>query len=113
TRGALFHDVQREFFERARARALLPVHASSLHACRDLLDAALNDTAEHYRDELAPAIARVWRAEVEDLRTDLHGWLQQIASGSEWVPEHYELAFGLRDFAGRDRASEAEPVTLE
>jgi CRISPR/Cas system-associated exonuclease Cas4 (RecB family) len=113
TRGALFHDVQREFFERAAAGKLLPVHTSNVQPCRDLLDAALNDTAEHYHDKLSPAIARVWRAEIEDLRTDLHGWLEQIASGSEWMPEHYELAFGLRDNAGRDAASEPEPVTLD
>jgi CRISPR/Cas system-associated exonuclease Cas4 (RecB family) len=113
TRGALFHDAQREFFERAAAGGLLPVQPENLRACGDLLDAALNDTAEHYRDRLAPAIGRVWRAEVEDIRTDLQGWLQQTASASEWMPERYELAFGLRDTEGRDATSDAEPVTLD
>jgi CRISPR/Cas system-associated exonuclease Cas4 (RecB family) len=113
TRGAVFHHAQREFFERAAAAGLLPVQPSSLHSFRDLLDAALNDTAEHFHDKLAPAIARVWRAEIEDIRTDLHGWLQQIASSSEWVPEHYELGFGLRDSEGRDPSSNAEPVVLD
>jgi CRISPR/Cas system-associated exonuclease Cas4 (RecB family) len=113
TRGALFHDAQREFYERAAAAHLLPVQRGNLGNCRDLLDAALNDTAEHYSDKLAPAIGRVWTAEVEDLRTDLHGWIQQIASDGEWMPEHYELGFGLRDNEGRDPGSDAEPVTLE
>lgn len=113
TRGALFHDAQREFFERATSSKLLPVHPGNLQACRDRLDAALNDTAEQYRDKLAPAIARVWRAEVEDIRTDLHGWLQQIAVNSEWMPEHFELGFGLRESGHRDAISSPEPVTLD
>jgi len=112
TKGALFHDTQREFFERAAAGNLLPVQSNNLQSCRDLLDRSLSDVAAKYRNELAPAIDRVWRVEVEDLRTDLNGWLQQIASNNEWMPEHYELAFGLRDIAGRDAGSDTEPVTL-
>ena len=113
TRGGLFHYAQREFFDRAEDKKLLPVQPENLRMCRDLLDGALNDTAEYFRDKLAPAIARVWRAEIEDIRTDLHGWLQQIAGNSEWLPQHYELGFGLRDLEGRDEASDAEPVTLD
>ncbi len=112
TRGALFHAVQHEFFERARAAGLLPVSAQNLSACRAKMDGALNDIAEKYADELAPAILRVWRAELEDIRTDLHGWLQQICGDPSWMPVHFELAFGLRDTDGRDPGSLEEPVTL-
>ena len=112
TRGALFHAIQHEFFERARAAGLLPVTSANLNACRGALDGALNDVAEKYADELAPAIVRVWRAELEDIRTDLHGWLQQICGDSGWIPIHFELAFGLRDADGRDAGSLEDPVTL-
>jgi len=113
TRGALFHDVQRHFFERAQADRLLPVEPFNLTSCRERLDQALNSTADEYRERLAPAIARVWAAEVEDIRSDLHGWLQQIAANPEWIPEHFELAFGLTDIERRDPSSKPEPVTLE
>jgi len=112
TRGALFHAVQREFFERAQASGLLPVSAANLTACAAKLDGALNDVAERYADELAPAIPRVWRAELEDMRTDLHGWLQNISAEAAWMPIHFELAFGLRDTDGRDPDSVEDPVRL-
>jgi CRISPR/Cas system-associated exonuclease Cas4 (RecB family) len=93
---------------------LLPTTPQTAAACGDLLDQSLNAVAEQYRDELAPAIGRVWRAEIEDVRTDLHAWLQQsAASGGDWKPEHYELAFGLRETGGRDESSDPEPVTLD
>ncbi|HET8549751.1 MAG TPA: PD-(D/E)XK nuclease family protein [Bryobacteraceae bacterium] len=113
TRGALFHAAQREFFERAVERELLPVTAANLPACRDVLDASLKQTEEQYREQLAPAIARVWNAEIEDMRTDLQGWLQHIAGESDWRPEHFELAFGLRERSERDALSNAEPVVLD
>lgn len=112
TRGALFHSIQHEFFERAKAAGLLPVSGANLSACREILDRALSVTAENYADELAPAIQRVWRAELEDVRTDLHGWLHNISADPAWIPLHFELAFGLRDTAGRDPASVRDPVTL-
>jgi len=113
TRGGLFHAIQHEFFERAKHAGLLPVSAANLSACLEVLDRALNVTADQYADELAPAIQRVWRAELEDIRTDLHGWLQNISVDPSWLPLHFELAFGLRDTAGRDPGSIEDPVTLE
>lgn len=113
TRGALFHEAQREFFQCAQTAHLLPVTSANLRSSLAVLDEALNDTADRYRDELAPAIARVWRAEIEEIRTDLHGWLQEVAPQAEWTPKHFELAFGLKDTDRRDRDSSLEPVELE
>jgi CRISPR/Cas system-associated exonuclease Cas4 (RecB family) len=113
TRGALFHEAQRRFFEQAKEKRLLPLDAWKIDACRECLDSALNQTAAEYHERLAPAIARVWAAELEDIRSDLHGWLQQIVSTPEWMPEHFELAFGLAETEGRDPQSKPEPVVLE
>jgi CRISPR/Cas system-associated exonuclease Cas4 (RecB family) len=113
TRGALFHDAQRRFFEQAKEKRLLPLDAWKIDACRECLDSALNQTAGEYHERLAPAIARVWTAELEDIRSDLHGWLQQIVSTPEWMPEHFELAFGLADTEWRDPQSKPDPVVLE
>jgi RecB family exonuclease len=112
TRGALFHEAQREFFQRAQSAHLLPVTPANLQPALQALDDALNGTAERYSELLAPAIARVWRAEIEEIRTDLHGWLQEVVTQAEWIPEHFELAFGLKDTDGRDRDSSPEPVEL-
>ena len=65
----------------------------------------LDRVAARYEDDLAPAIPRVWKSEIENLRTDLRGWLQHIAANDEdWIPEHFEFAFGLRSQSGRDAA---------
>ncbi len=102
TRGALFHTVLFRLFPLLRDGG-----ASIADA-----DRILDETAAQYEDDLAPAIPRVWRGEVEDLRADLHGWLRRQGAGNAWEPIHAELAFGLRDRSERDPSSAAEPVAL-
>src|SRR5262249_32598637 len=75
-------------------------------------DRALDQVAAAYEEKLAPAIPRVWRSEIEEIRADLHGWLASIAPESGWVPVHFELGFGLASGAPRDPASREEEVTL-
>jgi CRISPR/Cas system-associated exonuclease Cas4 (RecB family) len=101
TRGALFHEVQRDFFRAFTAGADM----------RALADRVLNNVAQRYAERLAPAIMRVWDSEIEDIRTDLHGWIHYIAGSTDWQPVHAELAFGLKDLDGRDPASRTEAVT--
>jgi len=114
TRGALFHAVQFRLLGELKSAALLPVTAERLASALKIADGALNQVAEEFADELAPAIDRVWRTEVEDLRTDLRGWLQHIAINDvDWVPEHFEFAFGLRSLAGRDAASAVNDANLD
>jgi CRISPR/Cas system-associated exonuclease Cas4 (RecB family) len=51
--------------------------------------------AAKYQEKLAPAIPRVWASEIEDLRTDLRGWLQHVArNDDDWVPVEFERVFG-------------------
>ena len=58
-------------------------------------DAMLDRVAAKYQEKLAPAIPRVWKSEIEDLRTDLRGWLQHVArNDDDWEPVQFELAFG-------------------
>ncbi len=96
TRGALFHEVQKELIDGFAD----PVTRTNLTAAYDEADRVLNALALQYREQLAPAIPRVWNTEVEELRTDLRGWLRQVAaSGTEWTPLHAEYGFGLKDAA--------------
>ena len=114
TRGRMFHEVQAELIRVLEARRRLPVTREHLAEAWGLLDETLDALAARYRDDLAPAIDRVWADEVEKLRLDLKGWLQHVADeGGEWVPIRAELGFGFAPGPGRDPRSEAEPVRLD
>src|SRR4029077_17177320 len=60
TRGSLFHEVQFAVLSRLRAEGLLPVRLENVTAARDLVDDILDVIAARYRDQLCPAIPRVW-----------------------------------------------------
>ena len=114
TRGRMFHEVQAELVRLLEARRGLPVTRERLAEAWALLDETLDALAARYRDDLAPAIDRVWADEIEKLRLDLKGWLQQVADeDGEWVPIRAELGFGFAPGPGRDPRSEAEPVRLD
>jgi ATP-dependent helicase/nuclease subunit B len=113
TRGGLFHAMQRDLFMELKAMNLLPVNRERLGRIRDIADRTLDLVAADYAEKLAPAIPRVWNSEVEEIRTDLHGWLGQVAaSGDDWLPIHFELGFGMARDARRDPASTAAEAVL-
>jgi RecB family exonuclease len=108
TRGALFHEAQFCFFQAALER-----DPNSLEEALAAVDIALDEVERKYREELAPAIARVWRTEIEDMRNDLHGWARYWwEDHGEWSVAHAELAFGLADLAGRDPRSQPGELTV-
>jgi ATP-dependent helicase/nuclease subunit B len=95
TRGALFHEIQFELFQDLQRSALLPVNDERLTEALSHVDAMLDRVAAKYQEKLAPAIPRVWKSEIEDLRTDLRGWLQHVArNDDDWEPVQFELEFG-------------------
>ena len=96
TRGSMFHDVQHAVFERLRRERALPLTGAGVAAADAVTDAALDRVAAAYEEQLAPAIPRVWKDEVESMRADLKGWLRHVANeGGEWMPIDAEFAFGL------------------
>ncbi len=67
--------------------------------------------ADGYHDDLAPAIERVWRSEIESMHTDLRGWIRSLVVANEpWRPARFELAFGLEPDSSR---SESDPSRSE
>jgi len=109
TRGALFHSAQFELFRALAGR--FPIVAD--RATLDLADRVLDRVAASYEDDLAPAIPRVWKSEIENLRTDLRGWLQHVAATeTEWLPVHFEFAFGLPPDPNRDPASTGQEAVI-
>jgi ATP-dependent helicase/nuclease subunit B len=112
TRGALFHQVQAEFFRTLQSDGLLPVSEGRLHDVLACLDRIVSKTAAEYHEQLAPAIERVWRDEVNDIARDLRVWARRLPSAQDWIPEYFEFSFGLSD-EGRDRRSVPDPVRLD
>ena len=112
TRGALFHEVQAEFFRELQRGGQLPLgDADVLHALV-LLDATVTRVAAKYYETLAPAIDRVWRDEVADIARDLRVWARRLPEAGDWQPEYFEFSFGLSD-DGRDPRSAPDPALVD
>jgi ATP-dependent helicase/nuclease subunit B len=112
TRGSLFHKVQAEFYRRLEAEHALPVTPASWPAAVEAVNEVLDRVAREYAEELSPAIDRVWRDEIEDLRRDLGIWVQKLADEGDWLPALFEFSFGLSD-EGRDPRSLPDPVVVD
>jgi hypothetical protein len=118
TRGSLFHRVQADFFRDRRAAGALPITQQSVAEAARALEAVLGGVAAEYEELLAPAIDRVWRDEVDELRRDLSIWVQKLVDEADWRPRYFEYSFGLSaargpEGEGRDPASVPDPVTID
>ena len=114
TRGRMFHEVQAELVRALESRKALPVTRDRLGETEALLDQTLDRLAARYYEDLAPAIDRVWTDEIGTLRSDLKGWVHQVANEEgEWVPIRTELGFGFPPTPGRDRRSVSEPALID
>ena len=112
TRGSLFHKVQAEFLRALDQIGRLPVTLDHMTEAARLLESTLDRVAKEYEEKLAPAIERVWRDEVGELRRDLGIWLRKLAGEPTWVPMYFEFSFGLND-DGRDPRSLPAAVLVD
>jgi ATP-dependent helicase/nuclease subunit B len=109
-RGSLIHYVQFELFGRLRQDGLLPVRPGNLHVAQQRLDAIIAEVAARYRDDLAPAIDRVWDDGVAAIRADLREWLRLASEdNSGYVPWYFELSFGVEH---RPERRQADPRSV-
>ncbi|HZO15270.1 MAG TPA: PD-(D/E)XK nuclease family protein [Polyangiaceae bacterium] len=114
TRGSLFHQIQAEFFRALEKNGLLPVTERRVDAARKMLEWAIATVSKQARDDLAPAIDRVWNDELASIARDLRAWLDGVArDGEQWTPERFEFAFGLAGDLDRDPRSVAEPALVD
>jgi RecB family exonuclease len=82
TRGLIYHEVQAELLQETDWLGRL--------------DTVLDRVAARYEEKLAPAIPQIWRTEVQALRADLRGWVQQkLAAESDWTPVACEQKFDV------------------
>jgi CRISPR/Cas system-associated exonuclease Cas4 (RecB family) len=109
-RGGLIHAIQFDLFERLRDAKLLPVAPQGLERAWEVLDGVIAENAGRVREELAPAIERVWQDGLAAIRADLREWLRRVSEDvSGYVPWRFELTFGL---AGRDERRSADPDSV-
>jgi ATP-dependent helicase/nuclease subunit B len=115
TRGALFHEVQAEFFRALKSADRLPVTEPTLPLALKTLDDIVSAVAAKWKENLAPAIERVWNDEIADIAKDLRVWARRLPDSGDWLPAYFEFSFGLPpDLAGegRDPASLPDPVVV-
>jgi ATP-dependent helicase/nuclease subunit B len=112
TRGSLFHSAQARFYRTMEAARALPVRLDGVPAAVKTMDAVLDEVAGEYAEKLAPAIERVWRDEIDELRRDLGIWVQKLADDQTWHPQYFEFSFGLDD-DDRDPRSLKEPILVD
>jgi RecB family exonuclease len=104
-RGSLIHEAQFELFARLRDDGFLPVRRENLEQAQQRLDIIIAEVAARYRDDLAPAIDRVWEDGVAAVRADLREWLRRASEDdSGYIPWRFELSFGLEQRRGRRQA---------
>jgi len=113
TRGSLFHKVQADFYRLMQSRQALPVARAALPDAVKTVEAVLDRVAAEYEETLAPAIERVWRDEIGELRRDLGIWVQKLAEDQVWRPQYFEFSFGLKDDEGRDPRSVPDPILID
>jgi RecB family exonuclease len=113
TRGTLIHAIYAGIAGELRRGGLFPITHDRLAAARVLADATIDTIAAVYHDRLAPAIERVWRDQIEAIRSDVYHWLRAlVADSGSWTPRFFELTFGLRPDDAAEPASVAAPVSL-
>jgi hypothetical protein len=114
TRGAIFHEIQRDVLRALRAQGLLPVPPERRPEAYGILRDVSTGVFERHHDRLAPAIERVWDDETSLMHGDLRLWLERLAASSaEWVPRYFELSFGLPIDGAHDEASVPDPVVID
>jgi ATP-dependent helicase/nuclease subunit B len=110
-RGSLIHEIQFKLFAHLQQERLLPVRPENLDRAWRKLDAVIAEVAARYRDDLAPAIERVWEDGIAAIRADLREWLRRASEDSSgYVPWHFELSFGLERRSGRWRQGDPQSV---
>jgi ATP-dependent helicase/nuclease subunit B len=113
TRGSLTHEIQFEILSRLRDLRMLPVTPTNLATAQGELEHLVDDVAERWRDDLAPAIERVWKDGIDAIRADLREWLRRASQDPQkYRPERFELAFGLKDRDHADPASSKDAVEI-
>jgi CRISPR/Cas system-associated exonuclease Cas4 (RecB family) len=114
TRGSIVHRIQAVTYRELERRHALPVTAATVDSALAVLEQAIVDVADQYKERLAPAIDRVWHEEIAVIARDLRGWLRRTTEDEgDWIPRYFELSFGLPLAEERDPRSQREEVLID
>lgn len=113
SRGSLIHDVQYEFLTELRESGRLPLDPDRIVELWDLLEPVRERNVARFAEKLSPAIPRVWEDAMSEIRADLRQWLRRMADEPEWVPDRFELSFGLAEREAQDPGSSKDPIDLD
>lgn len=95
TRGLLVHELLRA----ASSELLVGGYfspESDLPSAKALVNRVVQEQAARWREDLAPAIPKVWEHAIDELRVDVQTWLHRVRE-SGWQPLHFEHEFGMRE----------------
>jgi CRISPR/Cas system-associated exonuclease Cas4 (RecB family) len=113
TKGSILHAAQFEISKRLGEAGLLPVSAENVSEVLQLFEVVFDEVEERFEEDLAPAIGRIWKDELERIRFDLRGWLRREALREDgFVPYRREFTFGMRPTGPADPASTLEVAVL-
>ncbi len=113
TRGSIVHEAQFEISVALEQNGLLPIREENLVRALEVCDVTFDLVSSRFKEELAPAIERIWRDELDDIRSNLRGWVRKEAEASDtWLPIHREYTFGMRPRGPADPASVLEEAVL-
>ncbi|HEY7817363.1 MAG TPA: PD-(D/E)XK nuclease family protein, partial [Vicinamibacteria bacterium] len=114
TKGSILHAAQFEILKRLEEAELLPVGPGNLDAVLRLFEVVFDEVEERFAEELAPAIERIWKDELERIRFDLRGWLRRESLRTDgFVPYRREFTFGMKPSGPADPASTLELAVLQ
>jgi ATP-dependent helicase/DNAse subunit B len=114
TKGSIVHAMQADALRALQEADLLPVTSANLAAATRILDDTIDRVQREEREELAPAIERVWEDEIAHIRADLRIWLRKMAEDpGGWTPARFELAFGMERKPRSDPRSVPEPAGFD
>ncbi len=113
TKGSILHAAQFEISKRLAEASLLPVRPENLGDVLQLFEVVFDEVEDRFEEDLAPAIGRIWKDELERIRFDLRGWLRREASREDgFVPYRREFTFGMRPTGPADPASTLQVAVL-
>jgi len=114
TKGSILHAAQFEILKRLGEADLLPARADNIDEVLQLFEVVFDEVQDRFEEDLAPAIGRIWKDELERIRFDLRGWLRREALREEgFVPYRREFTFGMRPTGPADPASTLEVAVLK
>ena len=112
-RGSIIHEVLAETIRALEKSGLLPPAAERLDQATKVLDATLHRVSSRWREDLAPAIPRVWEDEMREIRIDARRWLGRLVDEArQWEPLHVEYQFGFGTPAN-GAAGHPEPAAID